>query len=56
MSFLCMRIKNQFLINSFALSLTLKQRFMATQKRAYLISVVKQNTYFPPSQKQLTAF
>lgn len=43
-------------MNSYALILNLKQRLSAAQKRAYLISVVKQNTYFPPSQKQSAAF
>ena len=32
MSFICMRIKNQFHINGFALSLALKQRLGATRR------------------------
>ena len=32
MSFICMRVKNPFYINGFALSFALKKRLVATQK------------------------
>ena len=37
MSFICIRIRNNYQINSFALSLALKQRFEATLSIYYLI-------------------
>ena len=43
MSFICMRIKTHFHINSFALSLALKVRFFGTRKwpigRSFLVSL-----------------
>ena len=39
MSFICMGIRNHFLINSFARSLALKQRLGATRKWPILLSV-----------------
>ena len=48
MSFICVRIKNHFHINGFALSLALKQRVRATRKFWKLQGRGKRETNFTP--------